>query len=68
MRSLWWTISAASLLFGVLFFLAPNVVVKVNKSLTKTLAELDHGIMRSRYMFGLLLLVVGLLSFLLGLS
>ena len=68
MKSLMWAVSSASLVFGVLLFLEPRMVVKLNDALCRNLAALDRPLMRFRYLMGLLLLVSSYLFFVLGLS
>ena len=67
MKSILWAISTISLVAGVLMFLEPRLVVKLNDALTRNLAALDQPMMRFRYLVGLLLMVSGYLFFRLAL-
>ena len=68
MRPVLWAVSAASLVFGVLLFLVPTLVTKLNDALCRNLAAVDQPMMRLRYLVGLLLLISGYLFFVLGLG
>ena len=68
MRPVLWAVSTASLVFGVLLFLGPTLVTKLNDTLSRTLAGLDQPLLRLRYLVGLLLLISSYLFFVLGLS
>ncbi len=67
MKSILWAISTISLVAGVLMFLEPRLIVKLNDALTRNLAALDQPMMRFRYLVGLLLMVSGYLFFRLAL-
>lgn len=67
MKSVLWAISTISLVAGVLMFLGPRLVVRLNDVLTRHLATLDQPMMRFRYLVGLLLMVSGYLFFRLAL-
>ena len=68
MRLVVWAASAVSLYFGVLLVLMPQLVTKMNKSVSRNIAEFNQHHMRFRHAFGALLLVAGYLFFVLGLK
>ena len=68
MRLVVWGACAVSLYFGVLLVLMPNLVTKINKSVSRNIAEFDQHLMRFRHVFGALLLVASYLFFVLGLK
>jgi len=67
LKPYWWGLSLVSLCFGVLLFLGPRVITKLNETMSRNLVAFDKPLMRARYAFGLMLLVASYLFFVLGL-
>lgn len=52
-------LSMMSVLVGATLFLAPNVILKVGQQLNRTLVVLDQGLLRHRYVMGVLAFLAG---------